>query len=77
MHKGWCMYFGYSDTITHGYNCAKILFYVITKKKKKKGIHTSYKNVATKGKLFIRCIDCRNYKLSPDALQFENSLFCS
>lgn len=36
MHKGWCMYFGYSDTITHGYNCAKILFYVITKKKKKK-----------------------------------------
>lgn len=51
MHKGWCIYFGYSDTITHGYNCAKILFYVI---KKKKGIHTSYKNVATKGKLFCK-----------------------
>lgn len=34
----------------------------------KKGIHTSYKNVATKAKLF----NWHNYELSPDALKYEN-----
>lgn len=64
MHKGWCIYFGYNDTTTHGYNCAKILFMSLNKKE----IHTSYKNVATKAKLF----NWHNYELSPDALKYEN-----
>lgn len=34
----------------------------------KKGIHTSYKNVATEAKLF----NWHHYELSPDALKYEN-----
>lgn len=69
MHKGWCIYFGYSDTITHGYNCAKILFYVI---KKKKEFTQAIKMLPQEESFSVRNINCHNYELSPDALKYEN-----